>query len=552
MDTMDSKVALIRSGIQTAAERLTAHMRAGTFGHRVEAAVRTYSGTSRVLFTHSYTGEKNLGELGPAREYIPMYQLLRTRSWQAMLESEVVQTIVNRLCTWVIGDGLRLQSEPNREVLKSEGITIDPQAFSKLVEARFQTWAESKESDHSKFDCLNFMEKEAYKNAIIGGDFIFILRLKDGRVTVQIIDGAHVQSPMPGYGDEILAQVLDNGNTIIHGVERNAQGEHVAYHVVKAGTLFETERIPVKGSEAGLTMARLVYGSRHRIDSVRGMPVMSVILESVKKLERYREATVGSAEEQAKIAFTIEHKEGSDGSSPLAKQLARAAGMDPNSDLPKTDDGQVLADRIAASVNKQVFNLGVNQTLKTMEKSKDQLYFKDFYGVNFEISCACVEVPPNVVAQKYETSFSSARAALKDWEHTLRVKRSDFSRQFKQVIYEFWLEVQILMGKIPNPSAMDYINARLSDNFMAVAAFRSARWIGANVPHIDPLKEVEAVRLKLGDTAAAMPLITFEQATEELNGGTSDDNMEQFAQELERSKKLGIEIPQPEPAAIPA
>lgn len=532
--------------------RLAAHMRAGTFGHRIEAAVRTVSGTSRTLFTDSYTGEKNLGELGPAREYLPMYQLLRTRSWQAMLESEVVQTIVNRLCTWVVGEGLRLQSEPNREVLKSENITIDAQAFSKLVEARFQTWSESKESDHGKLDCLNFMEKEAYKNSIVGGDFLFILRLKNGRVTVQIIDGAHVQSPMPGYGDEILAQVLENGNTIVHGVERNAQGEHVAYHVVKAGTFFETERIPVKGSEAGLTMARLVYGSRHRIDSVRGMPVMSVILESVKKLERYREATVGSAEEQAKIAFTIEHKEGSDGSSPLAKQLARAAGMDPNNDIPKTDDGQALADRIAATVNKQVFNLGVNQTLKTMEKSKDQLYFKDFYGVNFEISCACVEVPPNVVAQKYDTSFSSARAALKDWEHTLRVKRGDFARQFKQVVYEFWLEVQILMGKIPNPSALDYINARLSDNFMAVAAFRSARWVGANVPHIDPLKEVEAVRLKLGVTADAMPLTTFEAATEELNGGTSDDNMEQFAKELERSKALGIEVPQPEPAAIPA
>ena len=75
---------------------------------------------------------------------------------------------------------------------------------------------------------------------------------------------------------------------------------------------------------------------------------------------------------------------------------------------------------------------------------------------------------------------------------------------------------------------------------MGISAYQHARFIGANVPHIDPVKEVAAERLKLGKSGADIPLTTAEAATEALNGGDYETNVLQYAKELENTKKAGI------------
>jgi hypothetical protein len=73
------------------------------------------------------------------------------------------------------------------------------------------------------------------------------------------------------------------------------------------------------------------------------------------------------------------------------------------------------------------------------------------------------------------------------------------------------------------------------------------------VPHIDPLKEVMAERAKLGTAADAIPLTTVEDATRNLNGGDSDSNMTQFADEYQTAKKLKIPVEMSlKPATPPA
>ena len=57
----------------------------------------SYMGNRTTLFTiENFDGEKNLGEIGPAREYVLDYTALRVRSWQSYLESEITQTTINR------------------------------------------------------------------------------------------------------------------------------------------------------------------------------------------------------------------------------------------------------------------------------------------------------------------------------------------------------------------------------------------------------------------------------------------------------------------------
>lgn len=500
-------------------------------------------GRNTGYYTHLYTGEKNLGEMGPVRVYALDYDKLRFRSWQAMLESDVAQIVVGKFVTWVVGVGLKLQSEPKTEVLESEGVTIDIEKFSKLVEARYDTWSKSTESDYSGMKTKNMLSAVAYKNAIVGGDVLLVMRYENDNVNIQLIDGGHLGSPLGE--NEYNTQAQAEGNYISNGIEKNQRGEHVAFYVRKVGTYNEYERIPAKGKKSGLVMAKLIYGLEYRLDNDRGMPFISVVLETAKKMERYKEATLGSAEERQKIAYTIEHQLGSTGEDPrgsaLSRTLARAIGNDTDDDIPVTADGEVLADKVSATFNKQTINMPINSTLKSLE-SKNELYFKDFYDVNMDYVCASLGIPPNVAMSKFDANFSASRAALKDWEHTLTVRRSEFSAQFDQTIYNFWLEIEILKNKIQAPG---YLIARKA-NPMLITAYRNARFVGANVPHIDPVKEVTAERLKLGATGASIPLTTVEAATEALNGGYSDSNFGQYAKELQKSKDLGIEIVVPE------
>ncbi len=514
----------------------------------VKTAVAGNTRRLQHTYTHSYNGEKNLGEMGPVKVYALDYDVLRFRSWQAMLESEVAQIVINKFITWVVGTGLRLQAEPNKVVLSSEGLTVDTNNFSEIIEARYDVWSQSQESDYSNMKSEKLLEATAYKNAIVGGDVLLVLRYENDNISIQLIDGEHLGTPFGENEHQIKAKA--NGNEISNGIEKDKTGKHIAYYIKKADTIFDFDRIPARGEKSGLVMAKLIYGLEYRIDNDRGMPLISVVLETAKKMERYKEATLGSAEERQKIAYTINHELGSDGSDPrntiLGRTIARAQGVSNEDDIPVTIDGEVLADRISATTNKQTFNMPVNSELKTLE-SKNELYFKDFYSINMEFVCAALGIPPNVAMSKFDANFSASRAALKDWEHALIVRRNEFSAQFNQTIYNFFLEIEILKNKVQAPG---YLVARKQGNIMVLTAYRKARFVGANVPHIDPVKEVNAERLKLGPLGANYPLTTAERATEALNGGDSDSNLEQFASEIEflNTFELG---PKPDETANP-
>jgi hypothetical protein len=51
-------------------------------------------GTYRTLFTHTFNGEKDDGEIGPIKIYKIDYDAVRYRSWQAYLESEICQMVI--------------------------------------------------------------------------------------------------------------------------------------------------------------------------------------------------------------------------------------------------------------------------------------------------------------------------------------------------------------------------------------------------------------------------------------------------------------------------
>lgn len=482
-------------------------------------------------YSISFDGEKNQGEMGPILKYELYYHGLRLRSWQAYLESDIAKTVLNKFSLWIVDKGLKLQSAPAKNVLISEGVTLDTEKFNEVTEARFNVWSKSKHSSHNGMGSLKSIAKEAFKNAKIGGDVLVILRFKKNKLTVQLVDGAHVSTPFQ-------PNKAQSGNKIVDGIEINKDGKHVAYHVTTGP--MKSERVDAWSKQTGFRMAFLVYGSKYRIDNNRGVPIISTSLETLKKIERYKEAAVGSAEERQKIAYAIEHGTTSTGESPMIDKIAAMTNADAPSGVngqPIDEQGVKLAAAVTASTMKQTFNMPLDSKL-TMLESKNEMFFKEFYGTNADIVCSAVGIPPNVAFSIYNDSFSASRAATKDWEHTIDFERDDFQEQFYNPIYQLWLHIEILNQKIQAPG---YLPAFAQGNFMVVESYQNARFTGPKFPHIDPLKEAKAEREKLGEAGRHLPLTTQEQATEQLQEGDSVSNTEQYSKELERAKELEIE-----------
>jgi len=465
-----------------------------------------YSGYSNPIFAVHFDGEKTPGEMGNIKDYYPDYFALRARSWQSYLESDIIQTIVGKYIIWVIGSGLRLQTEPIKE--------LSTEFDSNILETKFRLFAKSKMSAYNKIDTIHSLAVKAFKEAKIGGDCLVVLRVKDAQLTVQVIDGDNLTTP---FGVTT--------KNIQDGIELGKNGEHIAFHVyTKDGNI---EEIPAKTN--GIITAYMVYGSKYRLDEVRGIPAISANLETIKKLDRYKEATVGGAEERAKIPYYIHHKTGSTGSNPLTSSIANA--MAGNKGIaPETATDTDTAQKIALTTQKSVFNMEIESELKSLE-SRQELNFEEFYTTNVKSICASLMIPYEVAYSMYDSNYSASRAAIKDWEHIKNVTTEHFSQQFYKPIYDLFFELQILTDDLNIP---EYLQA----DELTKEAYRNARFVGVNVANIDPLKEIKAEREKLGELGKFIPLTTLEQATENVNGGEFAQNIERFTKELEQAKEL--------------
>lgn len=496
-----------------------------------EAYLNQQSDISYPLWNMPFSGEKTPYELGEPINYYIEYYLMRERAWEAFLKSDVVQNAIKKYCLWVIGAGLKLQSEPVFEVLKKFNISVTEKElakFSEDSESQFRLFAGMTQSTWSEESCLHELACEDLKNAILSGDILCILRFDGKYPKMETIDGIHIQTPI---ASDHLAAAENRGNEIIEGVEIDKKGSHVAYYIRQDDFTFN--RIEAYGANTSQRQAWLFYGQKFKKSSVRGMSLLAAIIEAVSKMDRYKEATITSAEENANIIMTIEHNQFSDGENPLIESLAQSMGKDKGT-APETDSYtqcDAKATKISQHTSGEVINMPTGSKLERHNGSSDPK-FAEFYGVNAELVYAIIGIPPEVAADKFGGAYSGSRAALKSWEYKILVDRTTkLKRQYYKPFYDFWLNINVSQNNI---SANGYLKALFENDHMVLEAYRNSRFIGATVPHIDPEKEAKAMRVKLGKGFENVPLDTISKVMEELNSG----DMNAIIKKLQNEKEL--------------
>ena len=175
------------------------------------------------------------------------------------------------------------------------------------------------------------------------------------------------------------------------------------------------------------------------------------------------------------------------------------------------------------------------QRLQAYDTKRPNVNFGVFLDANMKYDYASMGLPYEVVLMVFQNNFSASRASLKMFEAILKFTSKYLCVDgFYKPAYEQFFDLEVLKGNLEAPK---YIELRNKPGY-ADNAYLLAKFEGMPIPHIDPLKEVNAVVTKLKNG-----LTDFEGALQELGSKTNFETLsKRLSEQITSLKEAGIEL----------
>jgi lambda family phage portal protein len=444
-----------------------------------------------------HDGESFAGGFGPTQLLIVDYWTLRARSAQLFETNLYARGIVRRFVTNIIATGLSLESVPEEDILGFKAEELEP--WTENVERRFEIWDKNPQlCDQAELGTFGEIQKAALIEALVCGDVLVTLIQdpKTGLPRVHLVPGSEVQTPMG-------QQPKQGENRIVHGVELDKNGRHVAFHVLQEDG--KTKRLPAYG-KTGRRLAWLVYGSDKRHCDVRGQPLLGLVLQSLREIDRYRESAQRKATINSMLAMWIEKAEDVLGSLAFSSGAKKRVVPDPATDGKQTR--RLVHERVPGWV---VEELNHGEKIHGFNSAGTDEKFSDFEAAIVYAIAWALEVPPEVLTLSFRNNYSASQAAINEFKIYLDVARTKFGNSFCQPIYVDWLISQALTRRI---EARGFLEAwRDPQQYDTFGAWIGAEWFGQIKPTTDGVKQMRAVIMQLN-----CGLITFDTAARQVTG----------------------------------
>jgi capsid protein len=439
--------------------------------------VASQYGAQRAPVRFAYDdGTKFAGGFGVTRLLTADYWTLRARSAQLFETNLYARGIIRRLVTNVVNTGLRLEATPEEAILgKAEDSLAD---WSEMVENRFQLWCDSPRlCDQAELKTFGAIQAEVYREALIEGDVLVMLRQdsRTGLPRVQIVKGSSVQSPW-GVADPLP-------NKIKHGVEVDPSGRHVAFYVKQEdGTC---KRLPAYGEKSGRKLAWLVYACDKRTDDVRGKPLLSLILQSLQEVDRYRDSTQRKAAVLSMIAGFISRDEAKMGSRAISTNATRKG-----SEIVQTATGDREVRTSEHLPGMFMETLQVGETPHAFKVDGTVETFGVFEEAIIQAVAWALEIPPEILTLSFNSNYSASQAALNEFKMLLNVLRTLLGDGFCKHIYIEWLIAECTSRRTKAEGLLE--SWRDSSLYDVFAAWTTCDWSGQIKPAVDLTKLVGA------------------------------------------------------------
>lgn len=425
-----------------------------------------------------YDGGKFFGGFGTTQIQWTDYWTLRQRSAQLFNENLYARGLIRRLITNEINTGLTPEAAPDEQIIGVPEESLND--WSELVENRHSIWAKNpKLCDWKQRDTFGAIQRNKRLEALVEGDVLVVLRFprQTGLPAIQLIPGGKVQTPLGGQ------QNVRKGHEIRHGVELDAQGRHVAFWVrQKDGT---SKRLPAFGEKTGRRIAWLEYGTERRLDEVRGQPLLSLVLQSLKEIDRYRDSTQRKAVINSILAMFIKKTEDKMGTLPVTGGAVRrdqATVTDSSGEQRKFN----IATQIPGMVMEE---LQTGEEPVQMGGQGTDTNFGVFEEAIIQAVAWANEMPPEILRLAFSNNYSASQAAINELKIYLNMRWSIEGESFCGPIYVEWLISETLAGRVSAPGLLEAW--RDPQKFDVFGAWVAADWYGAIKPSTDMLKQVK-------------------------------------------------------------
>jgi len=445
---------------------------------------------------------------------------MRSRSRDLVRNAPIAAGAVNSVVLNVVGDGLVLQSQVDREVL---GLSPeDAKAWQMKAQREFALWA--RRPDFT--DRLNWDEMQALalRSVLESGD-LFVMRRRRVEpsapygLKLQFVEAERVSNPNQG----------PNTETMVDGVALNSDGIPVGYSVCSqypGDWSFQKPRewkTYEKGiSVTGTPLILHLYDQR-RVDQARGIPYLAPVVATLKQLADYTDAEIRAAVISAMFTVFITRPTVEDDDSTLVGSSDPADGIDPATEV--------------ALGSGAIVDLAQGEKPEFADPKRPNVAAQTFIEAMSKQIGIALDLPHEVLMKSFTASYSAARASLEMAWQFFRQRRSWLAWKFCQPVYEWVITEAVASGRLQAPG---FFNDPLIRE-----AWLGSEWIGPSRIQLDPQKEAAADLMDLG-----MGTKTREQIIQERTGGSFAAKHDQLVIEEEARRSAGMITPNSASAAL--
>jgi lambda family phage portal protein len=445
----------------------------------------------------------------------------RARSRKLANDDEYVKKWLAMVATNVVGpDGFRLQARVYDAAQRKRPDTLANEA----IESAWQRFCGLGVCDVSGQGTMTDLEQLAIKACARDGEYLFRwVRGTDAGnpfgLALQMIDIDRL--------DTQLNRPPESGgvNMIRMGVELNAYGRPVAYHIKAAhpGDIYRTNIGQQLTTHIRVPAEDILHGYlAERPEQVRGMPWAHAAMIRLNNLGGYEEAAVIAARVGAsKMGFFT---------TPDGQAETVATGVN--------EDDDSASPGYSMDADPGTFqSLPTGTQFTPFNPEYPTAMYADFVKANLRGIASGLGVAYHALANDLEgVSFSSIRSGTLEERDVWMMIQRWFSQHFLDRIYAEWLRSALAFGQVTLPNGSALPVGKL-DKFMPHT------WQGRRWEWVDPLKDIEA------DIAAINAGLKSPQQVAAKLGLDYEDLLIEIKAAQDMRTTIGVQIaPPPQPA----
>lgn len=429
-----------------------------------------------------FDGGKFAGGFGATQIQEVDYWTLRARSAQLFNENLYARGIIRRLVTNEINTGLSPEACPDEAIIGVPDESLNE--WTETVETRFGIWGKGPElCDWKKKSTFGAIQRAARMEALVSGDVLVVVRQSQQTKLpmIQLVSGGKVRTPL---GE---SSTLRKGHKIRHGVEIDSLGRVVAHWINQDDG--SSKRIPAFGEKSGRKISWLVYGTDKRLDELRGQPLLAIVMQSLKEIDRYRDSTQRKAVINSVMAMFIKKGEDKIGTLPVTGGAVRR-------DQATTTDsnGAKRNFNIASQIPGLVMEeLQTGEEPVLMGGQGTDVNFGVFEDAIIQAVAWTLEIPPEVLRLSFSNNYSASQAAINEFKIAINRTWGDFGETFCTPIYIEWLLSETLLQKITAPGLLS--SWRNPNDYDIFGAWTATDWYGSIKPSTDMLKQAKGSKI---------------------------------------------------------